>query len=67
MSTLGRIHMGPKSQVPLMLASFNMEVKSQLLNLNKSLKYGWLLLLQSNPMNGENRQLVTEEPVEFEI
>ena len=30
----------PTSQVPLMLASPNMEAKSQLLNLKKPLKYG---------------------------
>ena len=35
---LGLVHMG--SQVPLMLASPHMKVKSQLLNLKKPLKYG---------------------------
>jgi hypothetical protein len=38
--TVGQVHKGPKSQAPLMLASPNMEAKSQLWSLNKPLKYG---------------------------
>ena len=36
----GSFTWGPKSQVPLMLASHNMDAKSQPLSLKKSLKYG---------------------------
>ena len=42
--TKGRFAWSPKSQVPLMLASPNMEKKYQLLNLKKPLKYGRLPL-----------------------
>jgi hypothetical protein len=40
MGCKGQFTRGPKSQVPLMLANPNMEAKSQLLSLKKSLKYG---------------------------
>ena len=36
----GQITLGPKSWIPLMLASPNMEAKSQVLSLYKPLKYG---------------------------
>ena len=41
-SNLGPVHIG--SQVPLLLASTNMEAKSQLLSLKTPLEYGYLSL-----------------------
>ena len=40
----GQLIRCPKSQVPLMLASHNMDAKSQLASLKKPLKYGRLSL-----------------------
>ena len=39
---LGSVHMGPKSQASLLLASPNIEAKPQLLSLKKPLEYGQL-------------------------